>query len=85
MVIEAKGLLGGLPLPLEGLLGKADGTGWSQGALLDGPLVLAACPDALLYSSTSASMFLALAGVLDAGAWVGIGESERATLWLGWG
>ena len=78
MVIEAKGLLGGLPLPLEGLLGKADGTGWSRGALLGPPLVLAACPDALLSSSasSSASSWIALAGVLDAGAWVGIGESE---------
>lgn len=80
MVIEAKGLLGGLPLPLslEGLslLGKADGAGWSQGALLEGPLVLAACPDALLSSSASASLCIPLAGVLDAGAWVGIGESE---------
>jgi len=70
MVIEAKGLLGGLPLPLEGLsiLGKADGSGWSQGALLEGPLVLAACPDALLSSAASASLSLGLAGVLDAGA-----------------
>lgn len=75
-MIEAKGLLGGLPLPLEGLLGKVDGTGWSQGALLEGPLVLAACPDALLSSSASASLCLVLAGALEAGAWIAIGESE---------
>ena len=76
MVIEAKGLLGGLPLPVEGLLGKADGTGWSQGALLGAPLVLAACPDVLLSSSASTSLSLPLAGVCDAGVWVGIGEGE---------
>ncbi len=77
--MEANGLEGGLPL--GGLLGRADEEGWVPSALeLEPPLVLAACPDALLSSSGSCSLLLSPGWLPTVGAWVGIGASDWATL-----
>ena len=67
VVMDAKGL------PLEGLLGRADATGLFGTALLEeAPLVLAACPDALLSSSAS-WLPLAPPGAVLGGACLGVG------------